>query len=242
MEITRSLKREEWAYKKIGAWLTRRPRSGDAWHVSDLIYPRKALFQRLDPKPITNKQSLYFIVGHGHHHVIEAILGPKKTGERTDAGEFLKKGIYFSPDLREEVMNFPIEIKTSRAQKAPDDSGQPPKKAFEGYLKQLCAYMALMNKKLGMLMVLYLNKVIPDGKPWQKEPALRFYKVKMKPSERKAKVAELVALSKTLTSCVKKKSPKGLDLCPEWLCRDCAWFKQCKPWTIDPKRKGIQKK
>lgn len=239
MIIVRSRKREEWAFTKMKAWLTRRPRSSDAWHVSDLIYARKALFQRIDPKPITDEQSLYFIAGHGHHHIIEAILGPKKTGDRTDAGEFLKKGIYFSPDLREEVMNSPIEIKTSRAKKTPDDSGQHPAKAFEGYLKQLTAYMALMRKKVGMLMVLYLARQV-NG--WQTKPAIRFYKVKMTKEELDKRTKELVDLAAKMTKAEKAKSTKGLPLCPKWLCRDCPWFKKCKPWIEDKSRKNIQKK
>jgi CRISPR/Cas system-associated exonuclease Cas4 (RecB family) len=197
------------------------------------------MYQRLRPLPITDEQSLYFIAGHGHHHIIEAVLGPKKDHTRTDSGEFIKHGIYFSPDLREEVLDYPIEIKTSRAMYAPDDNGKNPKVAFEGYLKQLCAYMALMDKKLGMLMVLYLARKVNK---WQTKPAIRFYKVKMKPSERKAKVAELIGLAKKLTSAVKKKSPAGIPLCPAWLCRECPYFKECKPWKDDPKRKNIQEK
>lgn len=241
MIITRSKKREAWAFKKMKAWLTRRPRSGDGWHVSDLIYPRKAVWQKLDPKPISDKSSLYFIAGHGHHHIIEAILGPKKDHTRTDAGEFLKHGIYFSPDLREEVMEYPIEIKTSRAKSAPDENGKDPKEAFEGYLKQLSAYMALMKKKLGMLMVLYLAKQVPNDK-WRSEPAIRFYKVKMTPAERQAKVKELIGLAKKCSLALKKKNTRTLPLCPVWLCKDCDYFKtQCKPWLDDPKRKNLQK-
>ena len=238
MKITRSAVREAWALEKIKAWLTRRPRSQDAWHVSDLVYPRKAVLQRLYPRPITDEQSLFFILGHGHHHVIEAVLGPKKAGDRTDAGEFKKMGIYYSPDLREEVMKWPIEIKTTRAQKTPDDSGEHPKKAFEGYLKQLCKYMALENKKLGGLLVLYLARRV--GK-WGTKPALRFYKVKMTPAERATELRDMQALVKKLNAAEKKKSPKGIPLCPKWLCRDCPYFKkQCKPWLVDPSRKGIQ--
>lgn len=250
MIINRLKNREEWAIAKMKAWLTRRPRSQDGWHVSDLIYPRKAFFQRTDPKPLTEDQTLYFIQGHSHHHVIEAILGPRKEGKakgRSDAGEFKKAGIYFSPDLRgieslkqtDKMLQIPTEIKTTRAQKTPDDSGTHPKKAFESYLKQLGSYMALMNKALGYLVVLYISRRNPAG--WGTRPALRFYQVKLTEEERKEKKHELVSLAAQLTKCVKKKSPKELPLCPEWLCRDCQWFKKCKPWLIEPRRKKLQK-
>ena len=237
MRVVRSLKRERWAFEKIKAWLTRRPRSQDAWHVSDLLYPRKAYFGRLDPKPITDKQALYFILGHGHHHVIEAILGPKKSHDRTDAGEFLKKGIYFSPDLR---LPFPLEIKTTRLQKAPDDpGGWKPERAYESYLKQEGSYQALMKKSMGALLVLFLGRRKPGG--WGTEPALRFYKIHMTPQERRKKIKDLVALAAKLTKAVKRRKLGDLPLCPAGFCTDCLWLKKCAPWKLDPKRKNLQK-
>lgn len=247
MKIVRLEAREKWAFDKIKSWLTQRPRSADGWHVSDLLYPRKAFFQRTDPQPLTDDQSLYFVAGHGHHHIIEAIMGPRKEGkakERTDAGEFKKVGIYFSPDLRGmdslktkgKLVKVPIEIKTTRSQKTPDDMGKNPKQAFESYLKQLCSYMALMNKGLGYLLVLYLARKNPD-RAWGTKPALRFYQVKMSAEERKEKQEEIVSIAKNLTAAVNSKKCSKLPLCAEWLCRDCPWIKKCKPWTLEPKRK-----
>ena len=341
MEISRNHKREAWAFEKIKAWLTRRPRSKEGWHVSDLLYPRKALYQRLKPLPITDEQALYFVTGHGHHGVVEAMLkrdeskqpwgvltfaaalmesggtflsspsavsitGQKKSlidwlalkfkgtvkanewkltgaeaekfvravhpfmlakraqaeswlkiidegkgtlakedsklvewaAKRTDEGEFKKHGILFSPDLR---LPYPLEFKTSRMRRMPEGDMADLKKSYESYLKQLCSYMALMDNRKGALLVLFLA-VQSAVKKWQFKPALRFYSVRMKPAERKAKVAELIALAKKLTGALKKKSPTGLPLCAEWLCKTCPYFKPCKPWLVEPKRKTIQDK
>lgn len=250
MKVARLEAREKWAFAKMKAWLSRRPRSGDGWHVSDLLYPRKSFWQKTDPQPMTDDQSIFFITGHGHHHVIEAIMGPRKEGKakgRTDAGEFKKAGIYFSPDLRGieslkqsgKILQTPVEIKTTRAQKTPDDTGKSPKSTFESYLKQLGAYMALMKKKIGYLVVMYISRRNPQG--WGTKPALRFYQVKMDAQELVDRQAELVGIATNLTKAVKTKKCDALPLCADWLCRDCPWFKKCKPWKVDPRRKKYQK-
>jgi len=231
VEILRSKKAEAAVLQKVKAWLTKRPRSTTGWHVSDLLYPRKAYFQKIDPQPISDKQAGYFIAGIGHHSVVEAILGPKKHGERADAGEFTKHGILFSPDLR---LPYPLEFKTSRRQKAPDDTGERLEKAYDGYLKQLTMYQALMGTERGALLVFYLSKRIGIGN--MTEPCFRFYNVYMTKLERSKLVKKIIETAQLLTSAVKKKNHKKLECCPTWMCRDCPWYKKCNPTQTNPKR------
>lgn len=234
MIIKRSKKMERKILDKIKEHLSRAPRSLDKWHVSDLLYPLKAYWQRVDPQPMTDLQALYFTAGRAHHGILEAALGKwdkKKQQERADAGEFLKHDIYFSPDLRQP---WPWEIKTSRSEYEPKDL----KKGFEGYLKQLNSYQAFMEDERGGLLVFFLG--LKEG--WRKRPALRFYKVQLDKKERAKKVLEMKALGAALTKAVKTKKHKHLPLCPAWMCGDCPWFKKCKPWLVDPKRKNAQEK
>lgn len=234
MIVKRSAKGEAWAMAKIKAWLERRPRSQEKWHVSDLLYPLKAYWGRVKPKPITDLEALYFVAGIGHHSVVEAMLGPKKAHGRADSGEFEKSGILFSPDLR---LPYPLEFKTSRAEHIPGDNFA---KSFDGYLKQETSYQALMKSAKGALCVLYLAARTPGT--WGKKPALRVYEVNITPAEMKAKEAELVKSAALLTKAVKNKKPDLLELCPDWQCRGCKWFTDCKPWKRDPKRKNAQEK
>ena len=67
MIIKRSKEMERKVLDKIKAHLERAPRSLDKWHVSDLLYPRKSYFQRIDPKPMTDLQAMYFLAGRAHH-------------------------------------------------------------------------------------------------------------------------------------------------------------------------------
>jgi len=236
MKIERDKKGEVDAFKKIKAWLQKRPRSDKGWHVSDLLYMRKTFWRKVKPLPMTDKEALFFVAGHGHHHIIEALLGPKKTDGRTDAGEFQKHGILFSPDLR--FTDGPLEIKTSRSKYIKADR-ENPAEVYEGYLKQLGSYNALMNAKHGKLLVLFLNAIM-DGEKWKTTPQLRLYKVVFEADERKKIVKWLLKRAKDLGAAIKKKKCDDLPLCPEWLCRDCAWFKGCKPWLVEPRRKGLQ--
>jgi hypothetical protein len=236
VKITRSKKMERKILDKIKQYLSRAPRSLDKWHVSDLLYPRKSVFARLDPQPMTDLSAMYFIAGRAHHGILEACLGPKKwkDGKRVDAGEYEKDGIYYSPDLR---MPYPWEIKTSRKEYDPLPKNEL--RDYEGYLKQLSQYQACMNDDRGGLLVFYLN-MKERGVKWKK-PALRFYKVLMTAKERATKLKWMKGMSAKMSAAQKKKSVKDLPLCPSWMCRECPWYKSCKPWLMDEARKGYQK-
>lgn len=231
MKIKRSKKMERKALDKIKAYLSRAPRSQDKWHVSDLLYARKAVWQRLDPQPMTDLQALYFIAGRAHHGILEACLGKweKPKGDRADAGEFEKHGIYYSPDLR---MPYPWEIKTSRAEYEPKDL----EKGFDSYLKQLSQYQACMEDDRGGLLVFFLG--LKEG--FRKIPALRFYQVLLDAKERTAKISWMKKMAALMTDAAKTKKVAKLPLCPKWMCGDCPWLQKCKPWLQDPKRKGLK--
>jgi hypothetical protein len=235
LKIVRSKKMERRLVDKIKAFLNRAPRSQDKWHVSDLLYPRKAVFGRLDPQPMTDLQALYFIAGRAHHGILEAALGKwdkaKQDKARADAGEFEKHGIYYSPDLRQP---WPWEIKTSRMEYPPDNY----EKGYEGYLKQLNQYQACMEDDRGGLLVFFLG--LRNGR--RKLPALHFYKVLLDKGERAKKVAWMKATAAKMTAAWKKKNVKGLELCPKWMCGDCPWIAKCKPWLDDPKRDYLKEK
>ena len=231
MKIERSKELERKALDKIKAHLERAPRSKDKWHVSDLLYPRKSYWGLKDPQPMTDLQSLYFTAGRAHHGMLEACLGKwdKKKGDRADAGEFEKFGIYYSPDLR---MPYPIEIKTSRAEYEPKDL----KKGFEAYLKQLVKYQACMNSGKGALIVFFLG--LKNG--FRKIPALRFYTVELTPAELKAEEKNIKSIVAALDKARASGKHRDLALCPAWMCKDCPWYEKCKPWLDDPKRKRVE--
>ena len=233
MIIKRSPKMERLALDKIKEHLCRAPRSLDRWHVSDLLYPRKSYFGRVDPQPMSDLQAMYFLAGRAHHGILEACLGKwnkaKQDAARADSGEFEKHGIYYSPDLR---MPYPWEIKTSRSQYEPKADYE---KKFEGYLNQLTMYQAMDDTDKGGLLVFYL--CLKQAGQWGLKPALRFYKVIFTKEERAKKLKWMKGMAAKLTAAVKTKQHKALPLCPVFMCGDCPWFKKCRPDKIDPTRK-----
>lgn len=234
MKIERCLAKEKWVVNKIREWLNKQPRS-EGWHVSDLLYPRKAYWKRTDPQPMTDTEALYFVAGQGHHFIIESIIeGSKKTG-KADAGSHEWRGIHYSPDIR---TPHPLEIKTSRSKYGPKvESERSYLREYEHYLKQLGSYMAIDEDDVGGLLVFYLNKEQPDG--YRSLPELRWYDVKLEPGELGKTQAELLSTVKALAKALKTKKPRTLPLCPAWMCRNCSWLDKCKPWLDDEKRRSL---
>lgn len=222
---------EEHVHEKISEWLNKKPRE-EGVHVSDLLYPRKTYWRKIDPKPNTKEENLYFIAGQGHHFVIESMLEPK-TDTSTDSGTHEVEGILYSPDLRCPVL---LEIKTTRKKLEPKSENL--KTEYDSYLKQLTAYMALENKPTGSLLVFFLNKINPIHKS-KTDPVIRCYNVRITNKELLSIRRWLVESKKKLLDAIQTKNHRTLDLCPRWLCKGCQWLQQCKPWEDDDAREGL---
>jgi hypothetical protein len=237
MNIERDIEREREVYDKVKAWLTRFPRV--ELHVSDLQYPRKAYFQRIDPKPLSDEQAGYFIAGHGHHYMIEAIIDPekgrKKKGDKekgSDSGTYDFDGLKYSPDIRLPTVT---EFKTSRAQYGPkNDEKATLLKEYKQYLKQLLMYMAIEDEGIGHIVILYLR--LKNKKLNKSVPTFRVYKVTATDQEREVIRDKIRAAKALLEKALESKDHKALSLCPSFMCLDCPWKKQCDPKNTAPKK------
>jgi len=223
MKITRQAKYERWLLDKVKTWLQAQPRNPGI-HVSDLLYPRKAYWKRIDPKPMTDAEAGYFIAGQGHHFILEAVIeGSKKVG-KADAGSHEWEGIYYSPDIR---TPHPQEIKTTRSRTGPNTETERGYRAkYEHYLEQLKAYMAIENDPKGSLVVFYLNMEVGDGTK-RTTPTFRWYDVTLTPAELGETRDKLLDTKKLIEHAVKRKDPKNLPVCPEWMGFNCPWRDKC---------------
>ncbi len=208
-------------------------------HMSDLLSPRLGYFRLTDPKPVTDAEVGYFIAGLAHHDVILSIMKRKNidpTGE-TDEGSVKWGEVYYSPDYN---MGFLAEIKTSRRPFEPQHTNKDLKEAYDSYLKQLTAYMAVDDKPVAALVVFYISlRVSKKSKNKNTAPTFKAYKVTMSEKERIARRAELTKIEKLLKKSVKAKNPKYLPLCEHWKCcrggyrgpatAACKWYEECKP-------------
>ena len=238
MNITRAPQFERWLLDKIKAWLESQPRA-EGLHVSDILYPMKAYWKKVDPRPMTDTEAGYFVAGLGHHYIIESIIeGSKKVG-KADSGTNTWEGIYYSPDI---LTPHPLEIKTSRSKIGPaTETPRGLQSAYEHYLAQLTAYMAIRNDPKGDLLVFYLNLADPESKG-RSIPQFRWYPVVLTKKELADRRVALRITKGALLLALKKKDPKNLELCPQWQCRGCQWLTKCQPWKLDPSRARLDPK
>lgn len=157
---------ESWFFGVARKYLTRTPRKGI--HVSDLLTPRKAYWARVQPKPPTNREVIFFLAGRGHEEAFVALAG--LSGYHKSRGEWLGPpdapyvpgdGIRYEIDLltRQDGagQEIPIEIKTNRRPTIPE-----PEKVLEEYsiaVDQLGMYTAVRNELNPGLLASYLIEI-----------------------------------------------------------------------------------
>lgn len=157
---------ESWFFGVARKHLTRGPRRGI--HVSDLLTPRKAYWARVQPKPPTNREVIFFLAGRGHEEVFVALAG--LSGYHKSRGEWLGPpdspykagdGIRYEIDVltRQDGtgQEIPIEIKTNRRPTIPG-----PEKVLEEYsiaVDQLGMYTAVRNESNPDILTSYLIEI-----------------------------------------------------------------------------------
>jgi hypothetical protein len=232
MNIARDIAAEAELYGKVRAWLQRHPRV--ELHVSDLLQPRKAFWQRIDPKPPTDAACGFFMAGHGHHYIIESIIDPERKGAGSDSGSFQWEGLFYSPDVKEPL----AEIKTTRSPYGPGKDATEDQiiEKYKDYLKQLRIYMAIEGKLVADLIIFYLykkQKGAKAGEP-QSVPEIHVYKVSISQEEIDKTLTAVRKAKARLEKALETKDHKELPLCPLWQCRDCQWKKPCDPKGTEP--------
>lgn len=198
-------------------------------HASDLLDPRRAYWQRVDPRPLTERQVWFFTIGRVLHTLIESAASTTHDPTNADAGTHEAYGILFSPDiLREEQ---PIEIKTSRAQYEPHPDFL--QEDLHNYLEQLCIYMVLTGSLRGSLWILYIslkdetNRTAPD---------IRCYSVSLTKQQADELKQQILHTKQKLDKALTERNHTLLPLCRAWLCgpEGCVWWTRCKPETRFP--------
>jgi hypothetical protein len=173
-------------------------------HLSDLLAPKKAYFQRKIPKPPTIEEILYFLSGNAIEKELLSVMKLKHGKAKT------KDGISYSVDTR---MPEITEIK-SRRWNLPDPGKE--EEGFEHYLSQLSGYLSLDNKRSGNLLVVSLAEKVDDSR--KTKPVLACYKVKYKKDELENIKEYLVLLKDELNAALEDNNIDHLPNCPSWMC------------------------
>jgi len=202
MELIRDESIEKWLFSEMRQEIGKEAREGI--HLTDLLTPKKAYWQKIQPEYASDDELLYFLTGRGHESAMLAVSGY----QHGDVKE--RDGITYTPDI---FFNFPVEVKTRRAFLAKD--GEETEK-YAWYIKQLSGYMSLEDIQQGWLIVWCLSEKQDDG--WSTKPAVRVYRLTMTQEELNEKKVELRAILALLRASLELKDPSKLPDCPEWMC------------------------
>lgn len=222
LEVQRDQKDEEVLLGASRAWLEQEQRP-EGIHASDLLNPRRAYWRLVDPRVITDREVPIFLVGKILHAFVLGAMAGRVDLAVTDSGAVYDEelGIWYSPDWdRGDV----AEFKTNRRFREPevlDDLGI--------YLEQVLVYMAAKRRTRAKVWLLLLNLREPETR--RTSPAFRAYEISISEEDLERVRSEVVATRQAIEEALRRKNPRLLPVCREWLCGagNCPWFEQCQP-------------
>jgi hypothetical protein len=230
IQIERNKKAEGNLVNKTRVWLEKDSQDRTGIHASDLLDPRKAYYDAIQPKsPLAERLVGLFFVGKVlHAFFLSALTGEKGVNWSSDGGSTVDKtlGISYSPDWCKS--GIPGELKTSRSkfEMRPSD--------LSLYLEQLMIYMVGEDSAYGRLVVLMLNLPAPPGQGWGTYPQYRAYDINVTKAELSAYKKQIISVRKSLERALKTKKAKdiaALPLCRTFKCgkSQCPHYGICKP-------------
>lgn len=178
--------------------------------LTDLIYPRKAYFSRVDPKEPTLTEILDFLRGKS----IETGLGDLLKMDHPQSRK--AHGIFYNPDFRfptlegkEEI----TELKSRRGYLAKDGEEE---ERYGYYIKQHKGYCALEGENRGNLIIFALNEKEDDG--WKTGPKLVAYTMEYSDEDLRQHLEWLIGRRDLFLSTLADNDFTRLPECAEWNC------------------------
>lgn len=219
MKIVESEKLKKELLVKAAAYLGKETKKrAEGTHLTDLLYPRQAYFRSIDPKPLTEDQIGYFVAGHGHHGIIEAIIEDPRFREV----EFYDKDLKTYTTLDIMTKDMVQEIKTSRAWTIKKDPN-------ENYIDQIMGECAMTGKTKARLIVFYICPGRNKKGDKETKPKFQVFEISFTKKELKDIREVLEERNKGLHLAKETGDHTKLPLCLEWMCRSCPWIEDCDP-------------
>jgi len=221
VKIVRDASIEQWIHTETCNNWGKGEREGI--HLSDLLAPRKAFFQRVDPKHPTFEEICYWMSGNAVEDKFLRSIGYEH-GEQREWN-----GILYTPDM---FLGFIAELKSRRGGLAKE--GGEAADTYDYYLKQLQGYCAIVDSTQGWLLVLSLVEKQAD---FTTKPELAAYRVEFTKEELYDTAAELLHLRDKLISAIEYKDYVNVYLtlpeCPSWMCGKKTYEVIEKPFCVD---------
>jgi hypothetical protein len=208
MNLTRNENREKEIFDRIRKNFQAKDAERSAGiKLSDLLYPKKAYWQKKNPMPPTNDDINYWVIGRGHEDVMHRVSELNKPDSK------IWEGIYYGMDFQE--AGVPIEMKTRRGYLAKE--GDEIKK-YDTYLRQLIGYCAIEKIEHGELWVWSL---LEKTDTFRSAPKMVCYDVNFEQVELERERLRLLGTRDILVKALNgdKECYDMLSDCPEWQCK-----------------------
>ena len=187
----------------------------DSVSVKDLtLCPRKAVFSKIDPVPMTDEELYYYVSGQADHEVIQRhfMMHPDRFRSEVEVQYDQVRGRI---DIYDKILNNVIDIKTSKSQKIL-------LKPFSFHEKQVRYYMAMMGSNEGQI-IYQMNNF----------SGYRSFPIYMNAEQRRLVLEEIQSEAHSLKNAIDTRDPslaKGIYLDREinWICNKCPYSQKCQ--------------
>lgn len=191
--------------KIVAKYMTKEARTG-LWHVSDIMFPRYAIWGRITERKPDREQIGFFFTGEAYHEFLQKILGEMNAEKRV---EWEKMLVATADYLDEDVL---LEIKTSRKWTIPEMPS-------DTYVEQVGYYAAIHSPKAVRILVIYPTA----NRKWDNSASstveVRAWKVTFSEEELeeiRANMRERVAQLERVWKSKRPEDIESLPACPDW--------------------------
>jgi hypothetical protein len=203
MEIKRDEDFSKQLLDKIYKHLTEgREDRSDKWHVSDLLFPRYAVLQRLEGVTPTATDVGFFFTGEAYHQMVQKVLGKEDAEKRMELFNVLGTADYLNDTIL-------IEFKTSRKWTVPEYPQ-------DHYVEQIGYYAAMSGKKEAKIVVIFPTA----GRKWDGSGSstleVATWSVSWTESEIDAIKQRMQDRVQALDLALKTLDLSALPVCPDW--------------------------
>lgn len=177
-------------------------------HATDLLWPRQAVFRKLQGSKVSEREAVFFALGAGEGEIAEELMG------RRHEVVVIHNGVIHTVDsvIVEREGLVPVEIKTTRAS---------PPSVKNHYLLQLGMYCVAMHVDYGKLVILYLNDGVVEvyNASYSHELLAQIDAFEL---EKKREIERALRLKNPMeASCV------AGDPDVDWKCLTCQYWQKC---------------
>ncbi len=175
------------------------------YHVSDIVFPRKAYYERILGRKVSEEALAIWISGKAFGYMLQEVLGKNKAEVEAKWGKFVAHIDHFDKVL--------VEIKTSRKWTVP----QAPE---PHYVRQAGYYCAMTGTSHAKIVVIYFTAGRKWGGKGVSNLEIHVWDIGFSAKELEYVRADMDKTIEMIEHAIKTKNPDILPPAPKWLLKD----------------------